>query len=183
MSEFQIDLIPSFCNNWPEIAIEINGKELWRNHVDHAQTVNVAFEVQPTNCLYVRYLNKLSGPTEWDTQVDLVGNIIADQNCVIRNFYLARSRCDFLLHQLNYHRESGIVEKAPWGFMSHRGYYKFEFPQDIYGWIIKNRVSLLTNTQKRNSSLDYWNNYLAVSDHTKTQDLLKEINNLLDLLK
>ena len=35
--EFQVDLVPSFCNYWPEVSIEANGQELWRAFVEYPQ--------------------------------------------------------------------------------------------------------------------------------------------------
>jgi hypothetical protein len=42
---------------------------------------------------------------------------------------------------------------------------------------------MITQTQKRSSSLDYWNNYLGNPNDPKTRVLLAEITELLDKVK
>jgi hypothetical protein len=180
---FQIELIPSFCNNWPELSIEINNTTLWQGFVDKPQSLSVEFDPEPLNNVYIRYLNKQMGPELWDTEVDGDGNILKDQYCKLTNFKIANSRCDFLLRDLDYFYEDGTIEKAPWGFMSRRGYFYIEFPKNIYNWIIQNRMRYLGNHSEKSSSLDYWNNYLGDPNDTVTQNLLKDIKKLLITLK
>lgn len=177
--KFQVDLIPSFCNAWPEIEIEINGVKLWKNSVDHTQTVILEFDLKPVNQVYIRYLNKRNGPDIYDTEVDDNGNIIADQMCELDNFIIQRSRCDFLKHELEYYRDDNTVQTQPWGFLAYRGHYCFEFPETVHDWIIKNRKKYMLGAKKYSSSLAYWTNYLGDPTDPLTQELLTEIDILL----
>jgi len=178
--EFQVDLVPSFCNYWPEVSIEANGQELWRAFVEYPQTVKIEFSPAENNHLYIRYLNKRSGPDEWDTQLNSQGDIIADQNCVLTNFKIGGSRCDFLLRNLIYHHDDQTTEKGLWGFMAKKGHYLIEFPKEIYKWIVDSRTPFLMQTRSHNSSLEYWTNYLGDPNDPKTVELLKEIEILID---
>lgn len=179
---FRVDATPSFCNHWPEIAIEINGTVQWQGFVTQPTTLSVEFDLFPVNHAYVRYLNKRTGPTEWDTQIDTHGNIVQDQSCQLNNFMIARSRCDFLTSDLEYHHLDGTVNSTPWGFMSQKGHFHVQFPQDVYLWIVKNRMGHLSTSKEKSSSLDYWNDYLGNPNDPVTDKLLSEIDELLKKL-
>jgi hypothetical protein len=178
-SYFQVDANPSFCNAWPELSISVNAQEIWRGEVSIKQTIAVEFKLQDKNEILIQYLNKNHGPNLWDTKLDSTGNIIEDQNCVLSNFRLGRSRCDFLLQDLDYYRDDGSVQSKPWGFMSQRGYFRIEFPRDVYSWIIACRKKYIFGARKQSSSLDYWTNYLGDPNDPITQELLQDIDQLL----
>ena len=178
-SHFQVDAKPSFCNAWPELSIIVNGQELWRHEVSRDQTIAVEFDLQQHNEIVIRYLNKRNGPDAWDTKLDKDGNIVEDQNCVLSNFRLGKSRCDFLMQDLDYYRDDGSIQSKPWGFMSQRGYFQIKFPQDVYSWIIDCRKKYIFGARKQSSSLDYWTNYLGDPNDPVTQELLQDIDQLL----
>ena len=178
-SHFQVDTKPSFCNAWPELSITVNDQELWCGSVQYPQTLAVEFDLQDHNQVIIRYLNKRNGPDVWDTTIDKDGNIVADQNCVLSNFRLGRSRCDFLMQDLDYYHDDGSVQIKPWGFMSQRGYFQIDFPRDVYSWIIDCRKKYIFGARKQSSSLDYWTNYLGDPNDPVTQELLEDIDQLL----
>lgn len=178
-SFFEVSARPSFCNAWPELAIVINGQELCRKEISFEQKILVEFELQDHNEILIKYLNKRNGPDIWDTKLDSDGNIVEDQHCVLSNFKLGKSRCDFLLQELDYYRTDGTVESKPWGFMSRQGYFKIQFPGDLYSWIIDCRKKYIFGARKQSSSLDYWTNYLGDPDDPATRKLLKDIDELL----
>jgi hypothetical protein len=181
--QFQVDMVPSFCNAWPEIEIEINGKVCWHNFVEYAQTVTLHFDLAPVNHAFIRYLNKQNGPDIYDTVVDIDGKIIQDQKCKLDNFMINRSRCDFLKHSLEYHHDDGRIESNLYGFLSYRGYYQLEFPENVYQWINENRKKYVFDRKKSTSSLDYWTNYVGDPTDPQTQELLHEVNKLLLQIK
>jgi len=178
--KFQVDMIPSFCNAWPEIEIEINGQVLWHNFVDCVQTVSLEFDLAPTNHVYVRYLNKRNGPEIYDTVIDEAGNIVQDQKCELDNFIIGQCRCDFLKHDLEYHCIDGTVQTNAWGFLSYQGSYHIQFPDNVYDWVIDRRKKYLLTPKKQTSSLDYWTNYLGDASDPHTQELLDEIASILE---
>jgi hypothetical protein len=182
-SRFQVDMIPSFCNAWPEIEITINSNKVWQGFVDHPQTMLFDFELEETNHVYIRYLNKRNGPEVYDTVVGSDGTVIEDQKCELDNFIINRSRCDFLKHSLEYHHDDGRIESNLWGFLSYRGYYHIEFPGQVYNWIIENRKKYVFNHKRSTSSLDYWTNYAGDPTDTRTQALIQEVNKLLLQIK
>lgn len=181
--KFQVDMLPSFCNAWPEIEIEINGQVLWHEFVDRKQTVVLEFELAETNHVYIRYLNKRNGPDVYDTVVDGNGTVIEDQKCELDNFIINRSRCDFLKHSLEFHHNNGKTESNLWGFLSYRGHYHIEFPYQVYSWIIENRKKYIFNHKRATSSLDYWTNYAGDPTDPRTQALIQEVNELLLQIK
>ena len=173
---------PSFCNSWPLISVEVNGQELWCDHVDHPQTIAVEFETQDHNQVLIRYLNKNQGPVLWDTVVDAEGKILQDQFCVIKDIKVAQSRCDFLLNDLVYHDHNGCKIPNLYGFMSNRGHYCFEFPKDVYAWILDQRKQKIFHRPGRSSALDYWTNYIGDNSHAEVNQLLQEIKQILKQL-
>ena len=168
---------PSFCNSWPEIAVDINGVRTWQGTVDHQQRFRLPMTIQDHNQVYIRYLNKRKGPEIWDTRTDHTGEIVEDQYCVISEIYIARSRCDFLIGNLVYHGEDGTEERTH-GFMSQRGHLLIEFPRDVYSWILSQRQRQMLQTSKRSSALDYWTNYIIDADNAD-QQIITEIKQLL----
>lgn len=182
-SEFRVDMLPSFCNAWPVIQIDINGKTLWQQTVNNPQTITVNFELQDTNQIYIKYLNKRNGPDVYDTEIDAEGNILKDQSCILRNFMIGRSRCDFLLYQLDYFNDDQTIQHKAYGFMAKKGYFLIEFPRDIYSWIVDNRVSTLYVNNSRSSSLDYFANYLGHPQKEETLKTIEEMKSLIDQLK
>lgn len=182
-STIEFHLNSNFCNSWPLISVEVNGHDLWTSYVDHAQTVKIDFEVNPTNCIRIKYLNKQQGPKIWDTKLDAHGNMSQDQNCVLSDIKIGNSRCDFLLLDLMYHNQhSGTIDAGLYGFMSSRGYYQIEFPQDFYKWILDQRRSRLFDHNRRSSSLDYWTNYMGNNSDSATDELIHDIKILLNQL-
>jgi hypothetical protein len=181
MTSVEFHIVPSFCNAWPLISVEVNGQVLWTNYVDHPQIVNVSFTAEEINCVKIKYLNKRKGPVIWDTTIGEDGKIVQDQNCIISDIKIGGSRCDFLLLDLlYYHQENGTIESGLYGFMSSQGYYKFEFPQDVYSWVAGQRKLRMLTNQKKISSLDYWTNYIG--DTPATELLIAEIESLLEQL-
>lgn len=169
---------PSFCNNWPEISVEANGVLLWQGTVDHQQRIQLPMQFLENNQVYIRYLNKRKGPTIWDTEISSDGQVIRDQNCVITDISIGRSRCDFLIYQLEFYSLDGGKTKS-YGFMSQQGYFLLEFPGDVYNWVLANRTqSTMDKDEKRKSSLDYYNNYVIDKDNGDSA-ILAEIKELL----
>ena len=182
MSKFCITLNPSFCNEWPRIKIEINNQCAWEGVVETMQELNLSFVLQESNYIYVSYLNKQQGPDRWDTLVDADGKIIEDQYCIISNLRIAGSRCDFLVEQLPFKGNDGS-EEYTLGFMSKKGHYCIEFPENVYQWIVTNRRKSLLGDDRRLSSLDYWTNYLGDTQDAKIKELLNDIEHLLEQFK
>lgn len=161
------------------LAVEINGQELWCDYVDHAHTIKVEFEPQDQNQIYIKYLNKNQGPEIWDTIVDPQGRILQDQFCIIKDIRIAKSRCDFLLNDLVYYDNSKGPVPNLYGFMSTRGHYCFEFPKDVYTWILDQRRQKIFHRPERSSALDYWTNYIGDNSHAEVNQLLQEIKQIL----
>ena len=127
-------------------------------------------------------MNKNQGPVLWDTVVDAEGKILQDQFCIIKDIRVAKSRCDFIIHDLIYHGDDGTSTDNLHGFMSKRGHYCFEFPQDVYGWILDKRREKIFHQPDRISSLDYWTNYIGDNSHAEMNKLLLEIKQILNKL-
>ena len=58
------------------------------------------------------------------------------------------------------------------------GYFKIEFPQDVYKWIANGRRKKLTQTSHQ-SSIAYENIYIPDNNYNDIQNLLKEIQDLI----
>lgn len=168
---------PSYCNAWPEISVEANGVCIWQGLVSQQKRFCLPLNIQKHNKIYIRYLNKRKGPVIWDTVTNDAGQIIQDQNCIISKIYIARSRCDFLIKDIEFYGVDGTQEKT-FGFMSQQGYLLIEFPGDVYPWILHQRQKEMLGTRQRTSALDYWTNYISDSANADTA-IIQDIRKLL----
>jgi len=169
---------PSFCNFWPDIAVDVNGTRAWQGTIDSTQRLRVPVEFQEQNQVKICYLNKRKGPVIWDTVTDGSGKIIQDQHCIISNINIGRSRCDFLIDNLIFYGVDGTEERS-YGFMSQQGFLLIEFPGNVYDWILNKRQGQTIQNTSRSSALSYWSNYIIDHDDTN-QALIKNIKKLLD---
>jgi hypothetical protein len=172
----------SYCNQWPMIEIIINNQLVWSDRIINQQVIKLEFDVADHNTVSIGYLDKKQGPDQWDTELDEQGNIVADQHAIIKMIKIAGSRCDFLINDMVYQNTKGNTLSNLFGFMSEPGYYKIEFPCEIYNWVLKNRQAKIFDTKQRSSSLDYWTNYIGNNDDPETEKLLKKIKSLLEQL-
>lgn len=175
-----LELVPRFCNAWPEIKISINGHVRWHNSVTEKIKVNLEFELEENNCIQISYLNKQSGPEVWDTIVDDLGNIIQDQNCVITNIIIDGAKCNWLLSPMTWNHIDGKTELS-YGFMSYRGYTEFLFPADVYAWIIKSRNQQWAYSDKK-SSIDYKTLQIHDQENDAIAQIIDEVKQLLGQL-
>lgn len=169
------------CNGWPLISVEGNGQILWCDYIESQAVVKVNVPIHEHNCILIRLLNKQDGPDVWDTMLDENSKIVADKFCILTNIMLARSRCDFLILDLDYHLESN--EKVPdrvLGFMGKNGFFKIEFPRDVYGWISRCKKQKTLTPERAASSRGYFFNYLNDNDAPIVQKILDEIDSLLE---
>lgn len=168
---------PSFCNSWPEIAVDINGLRAWQGIVDHQQRFCLPIELQEHNQVYIYYLNKRKGPDIWDTRTDSTGKIVEDQYCIISDVGIGRSRCDFLIRDLVFYGKDG-TEELTFGFMSQQGHLLMQFPENVYAWILSQRQTQMLHTTQRSSALDYWTNYI-IDRNDADQQIINDIKQLL----
>jgi hypothetical protein len=183
LATFRATFNPSFCNNWPKIAITINEQIVFCEFIDQKTTVNLDFEIKEQNKILITYLNKRSGPDVWDTEIDQQGNIINDQYCILSDIYLAGSRCDFLIPMMSYYLDSGITQNGLCGFMAYNGHYEIKFPKDIYSWIVESRHKKIKEyySSRGESSLAYFESY-ASNDSQNLEELLTNIDTLIEEL-
>ena len=175
-----LDLLPSFCNQWPELSITVNNTILWQDHVKEPSRVSVVFTAQESNCVRISYLNKMNGPEIWDTKIDNVGKIVEDQNCVLTNVLINRARCKWIPAETSWTYLDGTT-KFNYGFMDLQGYMEFTFPENVYQWIIEKRQSSgPTNTKK--SSLDYKSIYIPQHENIESRSVINDIKQLLETL-
>ena len=167
----------SFCNHWPELQIVANKQTVWQGYIEEQKQITVEFERLPTNNLRIVYLNKQNGPETWDTKMDTDGNILEDQHCILEQILIDRSNCEWLIHKTPYRYLDGR-EKLTFGFMDLQGYLEFEFPEDVYQWIIEYRQSISPSNTK-NSSLDYKNFYIPQNQSAETKKIIANIKQLL----
>ncbi len=168
----------SWCNDWPEIVISCNGNDLFTGKIEKTAKVLLEFPIQATNTIFIKYINKRNGPDAWDTQVQ-DGKIIQDQYCILTGLNINKSKSDWLLEELIYYRDNNTTNEQSRGFMDLVGYFKIEFPQDVYKWIANGRRKKLTQTSHQ-SSIAYENIYIPDNNYNDIQILLKDIQDLID---
>ena len=176
----ELDLLPSFCNNWPELSITVNDCVLWQDYVTEKCRVPITFESQELNCVRISYLNKRNGPDIWDTKMDNNGNIVEDQNCVLKQVLINKARCDWIIANTAWTYNNGS-DKLNHGFMDLQGHMDLCFPKDVYHWIIEKRQNNTpANTTK--SSLDYKSIYVPQHENVESRAIIKDIRKLLSTL-
>lgn len=170
----RLDFTPSFCNNWPELAIEANNRSIWHGYVAEKTSLNLMFDSEDTNCVTIKYLNKRNGPDIWDTKINEAGQIVEDQNCVLTDIYINRAKCsDWLIPNIQWKYNNGNTVNN-YGFMDLTGSMSIEFPRDVYNWIIQQR-QLLTPISEKTSSISYKNIYIPQHENQMCLQLINEI--------
>ena len=167
----------SFYNHWPELQIVANKQTVWQGYVEGHNKITVQFNRLIENNVSILYLNKRNGPEVWDTKVDLDGNVLEDQHCILEQILIDHTSCDWLISQIPYHYNNGI-SKINFGFMDQQGHMDFAFPGDVYQWVIDYRQSILPVNTK-NSSLDYKNVYIPQNESTETKKIITNMKQLL----
>lgn len=173
----QLGLHGSWCNNWPEISIDINDQNYWHGFVETDQQINLKFMPDINNVVRISYLNKRNGPDIWDTQIDN-DTIINDQYCILTTLKIQQSKCDWLIPSLQYTYLDNS-SKFTHGFMDQKGYFSIKFPMDLYPWVATQRQSYL-NPVSRNSSLSYENLYIPDSDNQGIKNLVNDIKKIIE---
>ena len=168
-----LTIVPSFCNQWPQLEIEANNQTVWKDYVTQESTISVDFIAQEQNAVKIKYLNKQNGPDIWDTDLDKNGKIIADQHAVLTNVRINQARADWLIATTVWNYANG-EQKQNYGFMDLRGYMQINFPLDVYTWIIQQRQATAPQSEQT-SSLDYKNIYIPQHKNEMSRRLIEEI--------
>ena len=167
----------SFCNQWPELEITANDHVIWKGFVEGTQQLILKFVGLDKNHIVLKYLNKQNGPDLWDTTIDDSGNILQDQHCILKQILINDANCEWLISEMPYHYNDGTC-KNNFGYMDLKGYMKFNFPMNVYRWILDHRQSIKPSNS-RNSSLDYKNIYIPQNENAQLTTVINEIKKLL----
>lgn len=168
-----LTIVPSFCNQWPQLEIEANDQTVWKDYVTQGSTISVDFLAQEQNTVRIKYINKRNGPDVWDTKIDENGAIVEDQHAVLTNIRINRAQANWLIATTEWHYANG-EQKQNFGFMTHQGYMQINFPLDVYTWIIQQRRATATQSEQT-SSLDYKNIYIPQHENEISCQLIEEI--------
>lgn len=185
ITQIRIDLSSTFCHSWPEISISVNGDILWQGLVESKLSFQSNFKIQENNQLLVKMTNKKNGPEIWDTEIDHHGNIVHDKLCKIDNLLLGGSSCNDFIFSLPYHFDDGTILEYGNGFLSQNGYFQINFPNELYTWIYRSRMTHAPKiTKKRQeSSRDYYQNFLAEYDQSEIHAMLDKINMMINKIE
>jgi hypothetical protein len=168
-----LTIVPSFCNQWPQIEIEANDQTVWKDYVTQESTISVDFLAQEQNTVRIKYTNKRNGPDTWDTTLDENGAIVQDQNAVLTNVRINRAQANWLIATTVWNYTNG-EQKQNYGFMDLQGYMEINFPSDVYTWIIQQRRATAPQSEQT-SSLDYKNIYIPQHENEMSRQLIEEI--------
>lgn len=175
----RLDLKSSWCNNWPEISVDINDQQCWHGFVEDYQQIDLTFVPRSNNTVCINYLNKQNGPDVWDTKLE-DGKIIQDQHAILVDILINRANCNWLIPNLPYHYLNGTTTLNR-GFMDLKGHYRIDFPNDIYPWIMNQRQELIPKVSFE-SSLSYQGIYVPDSHNVQAQEIVNNIKVLLEKL-
>jgi hypothetical protein len=176
-----LTVVPNYCNAWPELEIQANGRTVWKNWVTKPLVISFGFDAQTSNQIRIKYINKRNGPDVWDTQIDQAGRITQDQNAVLTSVRINRARCDWILDSLLWNYLDG-TQRANRGFMDLQGHADIEFPADVYAWIVQQRQARAEVTDKA-SALDYKNIYIPSHTNQQARELIDEIKQIVDKIR
>jgi hypothetical protein len=168
-----LTIVPSFCNQWPQIEIEANGQTVWKDYVTQKSIISVDFLAQEQNTVRIKYINKQNGPDVWDTVLDESGSIVADQYAILTSIRINRARCDWIIKTTVWNYVNG-EQKENYGFMDLQGHMEISFPCSVYDWIVEQRQAMAP-TSTHTSSLDYKNIYIPQHENKLSCELIEEI--------
>jgi len=175
--DIRIELQSSWCNNWPEISVDINDQQCWRGFIENYQQIDLTFVPKSNNTVRISYLNKQNGPDVWDTKLEN-DKITQDQHAILVNILINRANCNWLIPHLPYYYLDGTTAFNR-GFMDLKGHYRIDFPIDIYPWVMNQRQQL-TPQVSCGSSLSYQGIYVPDSHNVQAQEIIDNIKILLE---
>lgn len=161
--KLQLLLFGSYCNSWPKVFVRANGNRIWTGDVIDEICVDLEFPRQATNIVDIGMVNKRSGPAVYDTVLDQHSNIVQDKSVQIKQILLDGSRCGWLLNSMSCTYADQTTRTNLNGFLGQNGFFRFEFPDDIYTWVAEQRNSKIKSAGPQ-SSLDYRSIYFNDSN-------------------
>lgn len=172
----EIKLKASWCNEWPNLIVELNKNIYFQGKVDNNLTIKFTAPGKLNNTLIIQHYNKNFGQNgQWDTK--------SENNKIIQD--RAVELLDIKLNQISIYKYfinncpfvTNKKEKLYTNYYGFNGQTELNFSAPVYDWIICNIVkpkAFTSPTLKIETSAD------NLFDYTKDIIEIAEIENILE---
>lgn len=172
-----MDLVGTWCNDWPKLQVSVNGNIYWDAEVQDAITVDVQVPVQGRNTLRIEHYGKSFGEQgRWDTESHN-GVIVRDRGIKIKRLWLEQI-------DLTQYIVARWPMKVPQGeintdYLGHNGHITIEFGGDVYSWVI---TELIAPKEQNKPVFDLVveTSFGNLYNYDRDRIELEEIQNILD---
>ena len=181
--DIKIKFLGSYCNDWPEIEISVNGDIVWKDKIVESKVAEFSMApIEIDNEINIRYINKRNGPKIFDTEIDQEGNVLQDQFAKIEGISVNGSNVSAIIDSLSYTKDDGSPSPPTYGYLSFKGHYNVHIPTDVDEWIIG--VNTTDNLRKDNelSSLSYYANRISKKEREETLKMLDQLEEKINRL-
>ena len=171
----EIDVTPSYCNDWPFLSIKNNNIEIFDDQIIEQQCLSFDLECDKSNILYIKHYGKSFGADDiWDTNEE------SDRYIIIEDIRFDGVSIDHLLGDMLFHNtfENGqeynldIAEFKSYGQMRFNGYFELSYETPIYDWLI------LTKYKKPLSNNAFFSNSTTRWHYEDDIELINEIKEM-----
>jgi len=180
--KIDIEVIGTFCNNWPNLIVEINNKKVYDSKVKNKETITLEFEdlITKGNKFVIGMVNKRFGRNSiWDTKSEN-NKIIEDQTIRIVSLKLNDVECKQLFSDKFYVKRTDrqpsyfpdILESQD--IMNYNGYFSFDFDLPLYNSLINKKFKV-----KADNNISYFSNYTKVFHYEEEKKMISSINDIL----
>tara|TARA_Y100000385_G_C12856463_1_gene535362 strand:- start:14 stop:592 length:579 start_codon:yes stop_codon:yes gene_type:complete len=183
--KINVELVGTFCNNWPNLIIEVNKNKIYDAVIEGEQNISIEYNnadlLQEGNTFVIGMNNKrFGGNNQWDTKSQ--GNeIIEDKTIQLKSTKLDGVDCMMLFNNKFYVKPverqpsyfPDVVESV--GTMNYNGYFTFGFDMPLYN-------SLINKKYKRamDQDVSYFSNYTKVFHYDEEIAMINSIKGILD---
>ena len=176
--KIDIEVVGTFCNNWPNLIVEINNKKIYDSTVKNKETITLEFEdlITQGNKFVIGMVNKRFGKNSvWDTK-SKNNKIIEDQTITIVSLKLNDVECKQLFSNKFYVKRTDrqpsyfpdVVESVD--TMNYNGYFTFGFDLPLHNSLINNKFKIPVDQDK-----SYFSNYTKVFHYDEEISIINSI--------
>lgn len=184
-SVLTIKIIPFYCNQWPELTVQFNDKNIFCKNISEEQTIDLILNHQSENRLKIGLSNKRFGIENiWDTQTDQDGNIISDLKLILVDVLIdGISIIDILLKNM-YHTNntSGQPQNNKKiysdGNINFNGFFEFKYSLPLLNSIINQKFKIPVD-----NNVSYFSNYTKAFHYDNDLKIIEEIEEILNETK
>jgi hypothetical protein len=183
METLEIDLLPNWCNQWPELLIRFNDTVIFQNLIKEKQTVKLSLHSKnQNNTLNIGLNNKRFGENGiYDTVLNEDNNIVNDLFLEIVDVKIDSISIKQALINKNYQTKQDDTTSEIYsdGQMFYNGYFLFTYNLPVINSIIEHKYKI-SNSKKTKTHYSDTDN---VFNYEQDLKLIQEIEEILNETK